>query len=140
MATPLDMFEIDLPRSMRSYLRSYGFNFNRKACDFAVSKMKRKNPATGKAEPIEPMSKDAVEELLQKNNIKLEHNEGYNFVYVANAAKADFWKSSIEDEKHLALFIKDTIDDADLPNGNVFRKWLADCDAKGCVVDFEDLL
>ena len=134
------MFEIELPKSMRSYLRSYGYNFNRKACDFAVGKMKRLNPATGKQETVEPMSKEDVEELLKKNNVKLEHNEGYNFVYAANAAKADYWKSSIDDEKHLALYIKDVIDDADNPGGNVFRKFLVDCDAKGCVIDFEDLL
>ena len=140
MATALDVFEIDIPKEMRSYLRSYGYNFNRKACEFAVSKMKRKNPATGKQEAIEPMNKDEVEELLKKNGIKLEHNEGYNHVYTANSAKADFWKSSIEDEKHLAQFVKDVIDDSDNPSGNVFRKWLADCDARGCVIDWGDLL
>lgn len=137
---PLDAFEIEMPREMRSYLRSYGYNFSKRACDFAVSKMKRLNPATGKKEKIEPMNKDAVEELLQKQGVKLEHNEGYNFVYVANSAKADYWKSSIEDEKHLALFIKDVIDDPDNEGGNVFRKFLSDCDAKGCVVDWEDIL
>lgn len=140
MATPLDMFEIDLPSGMRSYLRSYGYNFNRKACEFAVKKMKRLNPATGKKEAIEALGKEAVEELLQKHNIKLEHNEGHNFVYVANSAKADYWKSSIEDEKHLALYIKDVIDDADNPSGNVFRKWLADCDAKGTLIDWDEIL
>lgn len=140
MTTPLDIFEIELPSGMRSYLRSYGFNFNKKACDFAVSKMKRKNPATGKNEAVEPMNKEQVEQLLQKNNIKLENNEGYNFVYIANSAKADYWKSSIEDERHLALFIKDTIDDPDNEGGNVFRKFLADADAKGIVIDWDDIL
>lgn len=137
---PLDAFEIEMPREMRSYLRSYGYNFSKKACDFAIRMMKRLNPATGKKEKIEPMSRDVVEDLLQKYGIKLEHNEGYNFVYVANSAKADYWKSSIEDEKHLALFIKDVVDDPDNEGGNVFRKWLSDCDAKGCVVDWEDII
>lgn len=140
MTTALDIFEIEIPREMRSYLRNNGYNFNRKACEFAVGKLKRINPTTGKKESIEPMNKDEVEELLKKNGIKLEHNEGYNHIYAANAAKADYWKSSIEDEKHLAQFVKDTIDDADNPGGNVFRKWLADCDAKGCVIDWEDML
>lgn len=140
MPIPLDLFEIELPKSMRSYLRSYGYNFNRKACDFAISKMKRFNSATGKKEAIEPTNKEQVEELLHKNNIRLENNEGYNFVYVANSAKADYWKSSIEDEKHLATFVKDVIDDPDNIGGNVFRKWLVDCDAKGCVIDWDDLL
>ncbi|MCM1452435.1 MAG: hypothetical protein NC102_09255 [Clostridium sp.] len=139
MATALDIFE-ELPREMRIYLRNYGWNFNRKACDYAVKRMRRKNPATGKSEAIEPMSKEQAEELLQKHSVKLERNEGYNFVYAINMAKAGYWKSSIDDERHLALFVKDAIDDPDNEGGNLFRKWLADCDAKGAVVDWEDLL
>lgn len=140
MATPLDIFAIDMPKEMRSYLRNYGYNFNKKACDFAVKRMKRLNPATGKKEPIEPMTKDAVEELLKKHSIKLDHNEGHNFVYAANMIKADFWKSSIEDEAHLAKMIKDIIDDSDNPGGNLFRKWLADSDAIGFVIDWDEIL
>ena len=68
----------------------------------AVKAMRRVNPATGKKEPIEPLNKEQVEELLQKHNIKLEHNEGHNFVYAANMIKADYWKSSIKDEASLA--------------------------------------
>lgn len=140
MTTALDIFAIDMPKQMRSYLRSYGYNFNKKACDFAVSRMKRLNPATGKKEPIEGMTKDMVEELLKKQNVKLEHNEGHNFVYVANMIKADFWKSSVDDEAHMAKMIKDIIDDPDNEGGNVFRKWLADADAVGMVVDWDEIL
>ncbi len=140
MATPLDTFDIMIPEGMRSYLRAYGYNFNRKACEFAVKKMKRLNPATGKKEPIEAMGKEAVEELLQKHNIKLEHNEGHNFVYAANMIKADFWKSSIKDDASMALMIKDIIEDPDMPGGNLFRRWLADADASGMVIDWDDIL
>lgn len=140
MATPLDIFTIDMPRGMRSYLRSYGFNFNKKACDMAVKAMRRLNPATGKKEPIEPLNKEQVEELLQKHNIKLEHNEGHNLVYAANMIKADFWKSSIKDEASLALMVKDIIDDPDMPGGNLFRRYLADADAKGAVIDWDEIL
>lgn len=140
MATPLDIFSIDMPREMRSYLRSYGYNFNRKACDFAVKRMKRLNPATGEKEPIEPLDKEVVEEILKKQGIKLEHNEGHNFVYAANMIKADFWKSAVEDEAHMAKMIKCIIDDPDNPGGNLFRKWLADADALGFVIDWEEIL
>lgn len=140
MAIPLDSFEIDMPRKMRSYLRSYGYNFNRRACEFAVKNMRRMNPATGKKEQIEPLTKDAVEEMLKKQGIRLEHNEGHNFVYAANMIKADFWKSSVEDEAHMAKMIKDIIDDPDNPGGNLFRKWLADADALGFVIDWEEIL
>lgn len=140
MREPLDSFDIQMPPGMRSYLRNYGYSFNKKACDFAVKRMKRINPATGKTEGIEPYSKEDVEDLLKKHDVKLEHNEGHDFVYLANMARSDFWKSSIEDEKHLALFIKDVIDDPDNAGGNLFRKYLADCDAKGTVIDWDEIL
>lgn len=136
----LDSFEIIMPKEMRSYLRAYGYSFNKKANDFAVSLMKKKNPATGKVEKIEPMTKEQVEELLAKYNITLEHNNGHDFVYVANMIRADYWKSSIKDEQSMAQMIKDIIDDEDNPSGNVFRKFLADADAKGIVVDWEEIL
>ena len=43
---------------MTAYLRHNGWHFNKKLCDFAVSLMRRMNPATGKSEKIEPMTKD----------------------------------------------------------------------------------
>ena len=125
---------------MRAYLRAYGYNFNKKACEFAVARMKRMNPATGKLENAEYMDKDAVEDLMKKHGIVLEHNEGHNFVYAANMVKADFWKSSIEDEAHLAKMVKDIIDDADNEGGNLFRRWLADADANGFVIDWDEIL
>lgn len=140
MATPLDIFVIEMPPGMRSYLRAYGWAFNRKACDFAVSKMKRINAATGKREAIEPLSKEQCEELLKKHSITLEHNEGHNFVYIMNMIRSDYWKSSIDDEAHMAKMTKDIIDDVDLPGGAVFRKWLGACDEKGTLIDWDELL
>lgn len=70
MATPLDIY--DIPKDMRSYLRNYGHHFSRRACEFAISKMRRMNPATGKKEPVDVQSKEAIEEIFSKNGIKLE--------------------------------------------------------------------
>lgn len=33
---------------MEAYLSNFGWHFNKKMCDFAVSLMKKINPATGK--------------------------------------------------------------------------------------------
>lgn len=141
MGTPLDIYEdILLPMEMRSYLRAYGFNFSKKACEFAVSKMKRKNPATGKDEPIEMKTKEEVEKILERYNVKLEHDNGYNGTYAYHMGYSDYFKSSITDEQHLAMYVKDVIDDEDNEGGNVFRKFLADADAKGIVIDWADLL
>ncbi len=138
MVTPLDIY--DIPSDMRAYLRNYGHHFSRKACQFAISKMKRMNPATGKKEPVDIQSKEAIEEIFSKNGIKMEHNEGYDFVYLWHMAKADYYKSSLPDEKSLAMFVHDTIEDPDMLGSNCFRRWLADADATGMVIEWHDLL
>ena len=66
---PLDMYDVDfMPQEMRAYLRNYGFSFSKKACEYAVSLMKKENPSTKKTEKIEPWSKEQVEDLLKKHN------------------------------------------------------------------------
>lgn len=128
------------PREQEIYLANYGWSFNRRACMHAVKHMKRRNASTGKDEPVEMKTKEEVEEFLNKHNIKLEHNMGYDFVFVYHMALADYFKSSIADEEHLAKFVKDYIDDVDNPGGNAFRKWYADCIAKGIPVEWADLI
>lgn len=128
------------PPSMQKYLDNWGWNFNKKACEDAVSRMWKVAPGTGNKERVEPMTKSQVDEMLTRYGITLQHNKGYNAVYVANMAKADYYKSSISDEQHLARYIKDVIDDVDLPGGNVFRKYFADTVSKGEPIIWADLI
>ena len=116
---------------MLNYLKYYGLHFNKKLCDFAVSKMKH-----GK----EPISKQKAEELLEKYGIKLEYNELYDHVYVINMGNNDFFGSSIPDEKHLAIYVKDVIDDEDGYDGIVFNRWYADMSRLGIPIEWEDML
>ena len=109
-------------------------------CEFAVSLMKKLNPSTGKKERIEPISKEKVDELLTRYGIKLENNALYDYVYVANMGKADYLKSSIPDEAHLALYIKDTIDDPDAPDGTTMRRWYATMIAAGEPIEWDEVL
>lgn len=129
-----------MPREMRSYLRQNGYCFSKKACMEAVKKLKRMNPATGKLEPLEMVSKEQVEEALTKHGIKLEHNRGYDFVYAYNYGKAVFFKSSVPDEKSLAQYVKDVIDNPLMPGGNEFRRWATDCDRRGEPIEWDDIL
>lgn len=137
--TALDIYE-PLPRAMRRYLSHNGWHFNSLALSFAVKSMRRKNTATGKMERIEMLDKDDVDTLLTAQGVKLENAVGLDYVYVANMAKADYWKSSIEDEKHMALFVKDTIDDTDAADGQIMRRWYADMVAQGQPIEWEELL
>lgn len=139
--TSLDTYDMDfVPKAMRAYLRNYGYSFSKKAAEYAVSLMKKYNPVTKKKEVIEPWSKEQVEELLKKYSVTLENNVGYNHVYVANMLRADMFKSSIPDEQHLALGVKDIIDDPDTDVGNVFRKWLVSMDGNGEPVEWSELI
>ena len=125
---------------MEAYLSNFGWHFNKKMCDFAVSLMKKINPATGKKERIEPISKEKVEELLTKYGVKLDNNSLYDFVYVANMGKADFFKSSIPDEQHLAVYVKDVIDDPDTPDGTTMRRWYAIMIAAGEPIEWDEMI
>lgn len=137
----LDIYEMDLmPVEMKAYLRNYGFSFSKKACDFAVSMMKKENPNSKQQENIEPWSKEQVENILAKNGVTLENNIGYNHVYVANMLKADMYKSSIPDEQRLALGIKNIIDDVDASPRLVFKKWITSMDDSGEPIEWSELI
>lgn len=139
--TPLDTFEMEfMPMEMKAYLRNNGFAFSKKACEFAVGLLRKENPATKKEEKIEPWTKDQVEDLLKKYNIVLENNVGYNHVYAANMLKADKFKSSIPDEQHLAMGVKDIIDDVDASPRLLFKQWVTHMDDSGIPIPWEDLL
>ena len=131
-----------IPREMRAYLRNNGRHFNKKACEWAVKNMRKYNDTTRRMERIEPLDKNAVDELLKNNGITIDDARGYDYVYVANMCKADFYGTAVEDERHMALYIKCVIDDddADAVGGMIFNRWLADCDTKGISIDWEDLL
>lgn len=129
-----------IPREMRAYLRNNGRHFNKKACELAVKNMRKYNDTTRRMERIEPLDKNAVDELLKNNGITIDDARGYDYVYVANMCKADFYGTAVEDERHMALYIKCVIDDADAVGGMIFNRWLADCDTNGISIDWEELL
>ena len=127
------------PSGMEDYLAFNGWHFNKKLCEWAVSKMYKVN-ITKKKEYITPYTKEAVDNMLKTHGIKLDNDRGYDAVYVANMAKADFYGSSISDDAHLAKFIKDYLDDPDGYEGIVFTRFYADCIGSGTPIMWEDML
>ena len=99
-------------------------------CDWAISKM-YKITTLGKREYIAPYTKEQVDDLLTKFSVKLDDKIGYDYVYAANMAKADYMGSSIADEAHLAKFVKDYVDDKDGYEGLPFTRFYADCIGSG---------
>lgn len=133
----LDNYDV-LPKSMIDYLSNYGRHFNKKLLDFAVSMMSRS--VNGKVEKLVPYTRQDVDDLLKAYKIELKNNQLMDYVYVANMCKADFLKSSIPDEQHLALYIKDVIDDVDAYDGIVFNRWYADTRRNGIPIDWDDMI
>lgn len=130
---PLDIYD-DFPKYMRKYLQNYGWHFNKALCHYATSLMKK----GGKK--LEVLTKEQVDKILQQNSVHIENNFGYDYIFVANMCKADYFGSSIADEKHFALYIKDTLDDEDAAEGTTMRRWYATMVANGKSVDWEDFI
>lgn len=135
-----DLTQYDIkPAGMVNYMRYNGAHFSKALAEFACKHMYKKGN-TGANMPIPMTTKEQVESMLKDNGVELENNQLYDHVYVANMCKADFFGSSIEDNKHMAKYIKDVIDDQDGYDGMVFNRFIADCARKGVVIDWEEML
>lgn len=132
----IDLSEYDIkPIEMVNYLRYHGPHFSKRLCKFAVSLMHGKDDR-----PVAAYTKDEVEELLERNKITLEYKPEYDHVFVANMCRADFLGSSITDEKHLALYVKDLLQDPDGYDGLPFNRWLGDMARKGITINWEEMV
>ena len=122
-----DFTEYDVkPKEFLNYLRYYGPHFNKKLCEFACSNLEKKE-----------YTKEKLDQLLQAYNIQIKNSKLLDYVYLANWCKSVLYGSSIIDEKHLALFIKDILDkEEDL----VFNRWYADMAKLGIPIEWEDVL
>lgn len=106
------------PSAKEMYIAEMGWHFNERACQYAVEYLKDRNN-----KPIKPYSKEDVDEMLKKQNVTLEKNKGWDYVYVANMAKSDMDGSPLADDKSIANYIKIVIDDADAADGEIMGCW-----------------
>lgn len=123
------------PEDMINYLRYYGPHFNKKLNAFAASLMTKEG-----GQSIKPYTLEEVKNILMTFGVHLKNNQLYDHVYVANMCKADFFKSSVPDDAHLAMYIKDVIDDPDAVDGLIFNRWYADMCYKGIAIDWSEML
>jgi hypothetical protein len=82
------------PSGMETYLSFNGWHFNKKMCEWAVSKMYKIDDGIRKY--IDPITKEDLKILFETEKIKIPVD--YDAVYVANMCKADFLGSSISNE------------------------------------------
>ena len=58
-------------------------------------------------------------------------------MYIANWCKSTFYGSSISDEKHFMLFLKDIFEkESDL----IFNRWYADMAKQGIPIEWENMI
>lgn len=134
----LDAREV-FPSGMEEYLSQYGWHFSKKMCEWAISRMYKRNSLDKKI-PIQSWNKDSVDKLLNKYGVTIENKIGYDYVFAANMCIADYYGSSIIDEQHVALFIKDYVDDSDGYEELPFTRFYADCIGSGVPINWEDML
>lgn len=130
----LDYYDI-IPAGMDAYLSHHGWHFSKAMCKWAISKMRDRN---GRKVQMKP--KDEVESILQVYKVDVKNDKGYDAVFVMHMAISDYLGSSITDEAGLAKYVKDVLDDEDGYDGIAFTRFLADCNAKGVPVDWEDMI
>ena len=128
----------EIPEGMKVYINNYGCHFNKKLCKEAASRMYTQNGV--RKEYITPYTKEQVDEMLESYGIKLKRNKLYDAVYVANMCLSDYLNKSVPDEQHLAMYIKDTIDDPDAEEGFIFNRWYADQVFMSKPIEWEDML
>ena len=122
-----DFTEYDIkPKGFLNYLRYYGPHFNKKLCEFACANLDKRD-----------YTKEKLDQLLQAYNVQIKNSKLLDYVYLANWCKSVLYSSSIVDEKHLALFVKDMLDkEGDL----VFNRWYADMAKRGIPIEWEDMI
>jgi len=131
----LDYYDIT-PKGMDAYLANHGHHFSKPMLEWAVSMMR-----DTKGNKMSIPDKKKVDEKLISYGVELKRDKGYyDPVYVWCMAKSDYMGSSIEDEMHLAKFVKDFIDDPDGNPTRAFDEFYINCIAKGVDIPWEDVI
>lgn len=134
----LDTYE-KLPDGMREYISENGPHFNRKLCEWAVSRM-RTEGENGMEKALEPWSDEKVREMLRNNSVEIRNDNGYDLCYAANMLKADFYKKSLKDESSLCMHLKLYLDDIDGDPCRAFDEFYGACIGKGVAIPWERML
>lgn len=123
------------PSSMEEYLEDYGYHFNRKLFEFAVSLMKDRS-----GNRLVPWDKEKTSEFLRNYGVNLKNNNGHDAALVLNMARADYLGSSITDDTHLAKFVKDYLDDIDGAETRAFDEFYIKTVALGIPIYWDEML
>lgn len=117
------------------YTDMYGYHFSKKLYEWAVYMMLDRN-----GNKIEPEPKQEVMSWLNMQGVTIRNNKGWDVPYTKAMMVADYWGSSITNDKQLALAIKDFLDDLDGNPCKAFDHFVVDYKAKSEPIFWEDFL
>lgn len=122
------------PEDILEYLEKNGWSFSKKMYEYAVRKMKGADGNMAKT-----ITRDQLQEILQRHNISIEKDNGYDSCYVYCMLKSDYG-NIITDEAIIAKMTKAYIDDPDGYDGLPFTRYYADLIGSGRNIPWEDLV
>ncbi len=106
------------------YEDMYQGQFSKRLAEWAIGRMRVKDPATDSTKKLIPMSSDDVQDTLRANGIKMSDEYVYTAWYLFNMARADYPKSLSTDAQR-AAFVEETICDPDGCPANVLDCFVA---------------
>ena len=121
--------------AFEEYTDQYGCHFNKGLYEWAVSMMKDRG-----GNKVPQMTKEQASEWLRAHGISLKNDKGHDAAYVIAMARADYMGSSITDDQHLALYVRDYLDDTDGYPTKAFDHFVVDCRAKGEPIFWDEML
>lgn len=121
--------------AFEDYTEQYGYHFNKKLYEWAVSMMEDRM-----GNRVTPMSKEQVNEFLRVQGVTIKNDKGWDVPYVYHMRKSDSFGGSLTTDKQLALAVAEYQDDRDGNENQAFDCFVINSRAKGVYIYWEDFL
>lgn len=112
--------------------------FSKALAEWAISRMQRENEK-GELVGIKSVKLERVEEILKAHNVEIPEESTYDAWYLYNMCLADYQKS-LPDEKKIAEYIDETINDPDCEPTAVLACFRAKMDVMDVPIHWEKFL
>lgn len=109
------------------YNSKYHGHFNKRLAEWAISNMRKDNESTMMLEPVKKHSIEEFDAFLKDNKLVIPDESYYDAYYLWHMCYADYDKA-LEDDKHRAAFIYETICDPDCEPTAVLACFVAKMD------------
>ena len=111
--------------------------FSKRLAEWAISRMKTEDAATGVVKPLIARKVDDVQQVLKEHKVELPDEFIYTSWYLFNMCVADYPKTCKTDEQR-ALFVEETLCDVDGTPENVLDCFATKMCNAGIPIYWED--